>query len=115
MKTVTSLGEPIDSAQLQQYFGRLINRFFKILPMKENGESSLTNYIQSLQRELLGCLNLVPELKVCDSYITLLSILEFLNREQDCPIPAVRTEVFHAINICKSLGKHFSDLGVNAK
>lgn len=108
MKLNTSLDEPIESIDLSRYFNALINRFFKILPMKESNEKTLCTYIQSLQRELIGCFNLIPELNDIPSCITLLSILEYLCDTTDCPTTIVKTDVFHAINICERLSKQFA-------
>ena len=108
MNMATSLGEPIESKDLGRYFSALINRFFKILPMKESNEQTLPSYLQSLQRELIGCLNLIPELNGTAPCITLLSILEYLCDTADCSTATVKTEVFHAINICAKLSQQFA-------
>lgn len=102
-KLRTSLGSPIEADELCVYFNSLINRFFKILPMFESGEPSLEAYIQSLQRELIGCSGLVPELSEHGAYMTLLSILEYISDPANCSKSTVKTEVFHAINICNKL------------
>ena len=59
MMVNTTPGVPIDAEILHNYFRRLVNHFFKILPMRENNEESLTTYMQSLQVELLGCKGLI--------------------------------------------------------
>ena len=55
MMIQTTVGVPMDAMVLNNYFRTLINLFFKILPIKESGESSLDTYMRSLQAELLGC------------------------------------------------------------
>jgi predicted transcriptional regulator len=54
----TSVGEPLTGELLRNYFRNLVNQFFKILPMRENGEDSLCVYMTSLQAELIGCKSL---------------------------------------------------------
>lgn len=103
MKLNTSIGETADTLVLHEYFKSLVNRFFKILPMRENNEASLPAYIQSLQREIIGFSKLIPSLYEVPSFVSLLSILEYLNDTPECPVHIVRTEVFHAINICSKL------------
>jgi hypothetical protein len=48
MNYSTVAGEPINSELLSNYFASLVNAFFKILPMRENGEVSLPTYMHSL-------------------------------------------------------------------
>lgn len=55
MMIQTTVGVPMDATMLNNYFRALVNLFFKILPIKESGESSLEVYMRSLQAELLGC------------------------------------------------------------
>ena len=59
MMIQTTVGVPMDAMVLNNYFRTLINLFFKILPIKESGESSLDTYMRSLQAELLGCKELI--------------------------------------------------------
>ena len=59
MMIQTTVGVPMDAAMLNNYFRTLVNLFFKILPIKESGESSLEVYMRSLQAELLGCKELI--------------------------------------------------------
>lgn len=115
MRVDTVVGKPLESKSLYVYLASLIHRFFKILPMKENGERSVDVYVHSLQCELLGCQHFLPEFCENESFMALLSVLEFLADEPECPIPVVRREVFKAINICNKLSKRFADLEVDTK
>lgn len=99
----TSAGAPITSELLRNYFKSLVNQFFKILPMRENGEDSLQTYMQSLQVELIGCQELLGNLKNDASYLTLLSILQYLIDNKDCTVREVKREVFKCISICNKL------------
>lgn len=86
----------------------LVNRFYKILPIKENGEATLTQYQQSLLREMLGLQGLITALQYDDRYMSLLSILQYMI-DHDPEVSVVRSDVFKAINILKSLkAKYFS-------
>lgn len=95
----TSTGIPIDEEFLNEYFKTLVNGFFKILPMKEGGEESLPVYMRSLQVELVGCRNLISFIHDDPSYITILSILEYLIGNPECTVKEVKREVFRAISI----------------
>lgn len=103
MTVNTATGFPVDASFLRQYFKTLVNHFFKILPMREQGEESLATYIESLQVELIGCQSLIENLNEDSCFITLLSILQYLIDHPDCSIRVVKREVFHAISICNKL------------
>ena len=63
MKMDTTINTQIDSVLLAKYFKKLVNHFFKILPIRESKEESLSVYMKSLQREFLGCKEFVTVLK----------------------------------------------------
>lgn len=94
---------PSYEASLQNYFQYLVDHFFKILPMKEQGEDSVTVYMESLKFEILGFNNLFIETDHNALVVTLLSILQKLIDSPSCEITVVRREVFHAISICNKL------------
>ena len=103
MTVETLAGGQLNQALLQKYFKSLINSFFKILPMRENEDTTLPTYMCSLRAELLGCKNLIPQLTEDTSYLTLLSILQYLIDNYTEEVPTVKREVFRAINICSKL------------
>ena len=96
--------------EAKKYFSDLsvaIDKTKKILPIKESGEPSLNKYMQSLQREMLGCQNLIIALNNDELFLSLLAVLQYLI-ENDCDTSTVKCEVFKAINICKKLQKKYS-------
>lgn len=99
---------PISAEVVQKYFKSLINCFFKILPIWESGEKTLPTYIYSLQTELLGCKEFICELGNDPSFLTLLSILQYLHDTPDCPIPEVKRLVFRSIAICNKMSEQHS-------
>ena len=99
----TSAGAPLEEDLLNNYFRSLVNHFFKILPMRENEDKSLTTYMRSLQVELLGCKEFLVPMTTDASYLTLLSILQFLIDNPETSVQEVRREVFGAISICNRL------------
>ena len=113
MSTVmTSVGEPVTSDLLRNYFRNLVNQFFKILPMRENEEKSLGVYMKSLQAELLGCKALIPEIRNNSLYLTLLSILQYLIDTPECAVSEVKREVFRAISICNKIKAVYMNMEV---
>lgn len=99
----TTTGIPITEDLIGNYFKHLVNSFFKILPIRENGEETLPVYIKSLQVELLGAKELICTLNNNANFMTLLAILQYLNDNPDCPVFDVKREVFRAIALCNKL------------
>lgn len=108
MMVETTAGMPIDAEVLHNYFRNLVNHFFKILPIREQNEESLTTYMQSLQAELLGCKWLVSAIQNDALYLTLLSILQYLIDNPECTVREVKREVFRAISICNKLKAQYA-------
>ena len=108
----TAAGKQIEPALLNNYFKYLVNQFFKILPMRENEDTSLQVYLKSLQAELLGCNEFVCDIKKNASFMTLLSMLQYMIDRPDCPVLEVRREVFRAISICNRLKAEYAEGGV---
>lgn len=109
MMIETTNGMTIESEVLHNYFRNLVNHFFKILPIREQNEESLTTYMQSLQAELLGCKGLVGAIQNDASYLTLLSILQYLIDNPECTVREVKREVFRAISICNKLKAQYAN------
>ena len=105
----TSAGVQISAALVNNYFRSLVNRFFKILPMRENNELTLAIYMHSLQMELFGYKSLVPAFGDNSLFLTLLSILQYLIITPECPVPDVKREVFRAIGICNKLSALYAE------
>lgn len=100
MMTVRSID--VNSELVANKIGGYIGQFYKILPIKESGENTLVSYMSSLQREMLGCKELICALKNDQQYLTLLSILQYLI-DNECDVGTVKTEVFKSISILKKL------------
>lgn len=94
----------------EMFVGRLkglVNQFYKILPIRESGEPTLTKYILSLQREMLGYKALIVALHNDDQYLTLLSILQYM-LDFEPSVDVVRSDVFKAISILKKLEQKYT-------
>lgn len=108
---ITKYNINIENKLISNYLESLIDRFYKILPMKENCEQTLPRYMESLLRELIGFDKLVSFISYDDRYLTLLSIVQYLI-DNDVDVDIVRTDVFRAINILKKIRKKYC---VNAR
>lgn len=108
---ITSInGISVSDELLQNYFQTLVNRFFKILPIRESGEETLTVYMRSLQCELLGCRKLIADMDNDSRFFALAAILEYLIDTPDCSIKEVKREVFRAIHICNQLNDKYREV-----
>lgn len=99
----TIIGTKLDSEMVVNYFEILVNQFFKILPMRENGEDSLPVYLESLRSELLGCNHIIMELNHDPLFLSLISILQYLIDSPDITVRETKREVFKAISICNRI------------
>ena len=109
----TTIGVVIDEAEIAGYFDSLVNKIFKILPIIENREESITVYMESLGVELQGFRSLIPPVGEDPSYLSLLSIFKWLSdnvADSDNQFKVIRREVFHAISLCKKMHAHFLHL-----
>lgn len=99
----------IPNPYFANYFKFLIGRVWKILPMNEEENIHLKDYMESLQRELIGNMNLVENLKYDGYFITLLNKIEFLINE-DYEHEILRKEVFECVDLIKKIqSKYFDD------
>ena len=85
----------------------LINQFYKILPLKENGSDTLSAYIGSLLREMLGMQELIEELHEDGMYLTLCSILQYHAEHPEQDVKTVKGDVFKAIHVIKLLRQKY--------
>lgn len=103
MMIETKVGVPMDAEMLANYFRTLINLLFKILPIKEANEPTLSTYISSLQAEVFGCNEFILAIRNDPMILTIISILQYLSDNPDCDVRVVKREVFRAISICNKL------------
>ena len=109
--TDTVYGITMDNAFVSGYFASLVNRIFKILPIRERGETTLSTYLDSLIIEILGCESVLAELNGDEGILTLVSTFRYLRDNEDLPVSVVRREVFRAISVCKKIGERFEGGG----
>lgn len=103
----TTVGAPISDGLLQNYLSYLVDRFFKILPMREDEEPTLNVYIRSLLLELLGCRSLIMAFNDDHDFLALTSTLKYLADHPECTVDDVRREVFRSIRTVKGLKRRY--------
>lgn len=107
---MTTKNVSVSDAMVANYFNSLVNKFFKILPLKERNEASLKKYMLSMQTEMLGLHGLIVLIDNDPAYLSLLAILEYLI-DYDCSVADVKREVFKAISLCKTMLRQYSPDG----
>lgn len=98
----------MEASVLSGYIRSLVDRFFKILPIREGGEKTLETYMRSLQAELLGCHAFIEAINEDPQFVSLLGILQYLIDNPECSLRTVKREVFRAISICNKLHAKFA-------
>ena len=92
-----------------KYFDFLINKTYKILPMKEEGSQTLKIYLEGLLRELVGDKELVSILTNEPRFISVLNSIQFLISE-DYSVQVCKKEVFKCIHILSEINSaYFKD------
>ena len=107
----STIGITVEETLVSKYFNSLVNKIFKILPIIENGEESITVYMESLGVELVGFQSLLPTVGEDPAFLSLLSIYQWIadnTADTDNNYKAIRREVFHAISLCKKMQAQFS-------
>lgn len=89
---------------LKSYLHNLINKVYKILPMKEEKCETLNSYLLSLQNELIGCYKLWLILEDNPQFLAVINILKYLSTEEYNESTCKR-EVFKAIHLIEKIDK----------
>lgn len=86
----------------------LTGRIFKMLPLREEADTGeqvyLTEYVDSLARDVIGAMTTFPELAEFPEYITVVNTIQYLNTvESDFSV--FRKEVFHMLAVLNGIDK----------
>ena len=92
---------------IRNYMRSLVDRFFKILPLWEEGEETLPAYLDSMLIELSGFRSMMFALHHDHEFVTLIAIIQYLIDNPETTPRTVRREVFRAISICNKLSAKY--------
>jgi hypothetical protein len=96
----------IPNELFNNYLKYLVNKLFKVLPMKEHEVKSLNSYLRSLQIELIGSTELIGTLKNDPQFLSLMNTIQFfIDNEFDNQ--TCKREVFKCIHILEDLQKKY--------
>lgn len=97
----------IPTKMFSNYLEYLIGRVYKILCLQEEKDKNLYKYISSLQRELVGNLNLIENIINDGDFLCLLNKIEYLTQYHS-EHKIVKKEIFECISLIKKLQKRYS-------
>lgn len=93
----------IDDAMLPIYLESLVNKVFKILPMREENSPTLKDYITSLLYELTGMSSVFYNFQASNEYLTLVFDIESLAYIDN--MQHFRSKVFESISLVKKMNE----------
>lgn len=109
---MTCIDVPVNDEYVIRYISSLVNRCFKILPMREENESSINEYTSGLLRELIIFGDLFDCFRDRGNFVSLLCTVKFLDDNvcnNECSIRDIKREVFNAISLCNKLKQELLD------
>ena len=96
------------------FFTRLVDKLFKIIPLKESKSNTVDSYIQDLIYELLGN-NAIFEMTECNPKILdIICVLESVKNE-NMKHSEYRRNIFKCITIAEQLKDMVCEVNYNAK
>lgn len=93
----------IENVRYARYMDALVDRIFKILPLREEACETIGDYMRSLQRELVGLYNFEPDLYGDEMFLSIIATLQYLIDHPDCKVGTVKCEVFRMIKVCNGI------------
>lgn len=97
----------ITRQSLRNYMRNLVDRFFKILPLWEEGEETLPAYLDSMLIELSGFRSMMFALHHDHDFVSLMAIVQYLIDNPETETRTVKREIFRAISICNKLSAKY--------
>jgi len=95
----------ISDELVNDYLSVLISKLFKILPLKENNSDTLHEYLQSLQIEMFGAINVIDNVQFNRAKVlSIINIIQFFI-DNDYDVVVCKREVFKCIDIIKKIEK----------
>ncbi len=107
----TDAGVKINARILSTYLRGLVGQFYKILPIRESEEQTLSIYMERLRKELLGCYGLFPTLREDTIFLSLINMLQYFTDYPYVGVEEYKREVFNAISVCKRLSEKYGEWG----
>lgn len=97
----TKYGIELDNSFVDAYSKKLVDKIFKLLPLRDEGNENLPKYHESLMIEILGSSKLLIGLQNKSEFVSMLSSLEMVLTIEDKAL--YKRKVFECINLAKKL------------
>ena len=94
----------IPNEAIKSYLKTLIDKVYKVLPMKEENSETLHCYLTGLTHELIGAYRLHFELVDEPRFLNVVSIVKYLE-SNDFDTATCKREVFKAIRLIQNIVK----------
>ena len=94
----------IPNEAIKTYLKALIDKVYKVLPMKEENSETLHCYLTGLTHELIGAYRLYFELVDEPRFLNVVSIVKYLE-SNDFDTATCKREVFKAIRLIQNIVK----------
>lgn len=88
------------------FLKKIKNDIFKILPLKEESNNGLIDYIDSVSIQLNGAIHTYPFLSEDIDYLTVVNIVNYL-KNNDFSIKQCKREVFKCLDILNKITKKY--------
>lgn len=86
------------------FLNSMIGSVYKILPMNDNEDVTLSDYLDSLYVQLVGGAETYHELKYCQHYYSIINVVRYF-RTQKYDKKTCKREVLKCTNILEKLSK----------
>jgi CTP:phosphocholine cytidylyltransferase-like protein len=97
----TKYNKVVDDSFAKAYLEKLVDKIFKLLPLREEKNENLHKYHESIMVELVGFADLFVEIKNKSEFVSMMASLEGLMKIEDMSL--YRRKVFECINLCKKV------------
>lgn len=105
----------IPDTMCYNFLSRLVDKLFKIIPLKENHSATVTTYIEDLIYELSGNNELFEVSNYNPKILDIICTLESV-KDENMSHAEYRRSIFKCITITRQLKEHISDeVSNNAK
>jgi hypothetical protein len=102
VEAVNSIYGEISDRYLREYLKSLIDKTYKILPLKEENSPTLDKYLNSYLRELVGWTNMFPSYGSEAKIVSVLPTISYF-AHNECDVATTKAEVFKCIHAIEDI------------
>lgn len=88
------------------FLKKIKNDIFKILPLKEESNSGLSDYIDSVSVQLNGAIHTYPFLSEDIDYLTVINVINYL-KNNDFSTKQCKREVFKCLDVLTKIADKY--------